>query len=103
MKYTHDQRPVYPPGSPLPQGASGFTQCKLGAAYAVWLLEADRERSKADLAQIVVKVRAIRTKAAAVAALSELGRTAFANERLKDLKLSLTNHMYAKAWPLIEV
>jgi len=103
MKLTHDQRPVYPAGSPLPAGASGWTQCKLGAAYAVWLRKEDQAQSKADLAQIIGKVHALRTKAAAVALLTELDKTAFVNERLRDLKLSLINAMYAKAWPLIEV
>lgn len=103
IKYTHDRRPVYPAGSALPQGASGWTQCKLGAGYAIWLLDADRARSKADLERFTAEARKLRTRAAAVTALEAIGVTAYPEERLSDLRLSLVNHMYAMAWPLIEV
>ena len=100
---THDGRLVHPAGSALPEGARGWTQCRVGGgAYSTWLLEADRERSAADLARITAEVNAMRTKAQAIEAIGADGGCAYAQQRLADMKTALIIRRYAKEWPLIE-
>lgn len=103
IKYTCDRRPVYPAGSALPAGASGWTQCKLqSAGYVTWLRAEDIAQSKADLAQITAEARELRRKSQAITAIAVMGGTAYEGERLCDMRTQWINLAVARAWPLIE-
>lgn len=103
MKTTHDGRPVLPFGSPLPEGASGFTLCSVQkCAYTTWLSPRDCERARADLARIEAAVSTLRSKRVAFEACERAGIWAGTKDTLRSLQVSLINHRVALAWPLIE-
>jgi len=101
LKSTYDWRPIYPAGSELPEGASGFQLCRLfSGSYSIELRAEDRERAQADRIAIEAKLKAIRTKDAVAIELRALGLEP--SGKLADSKVQLGNALYERAWPLIE-
>lgn len=100
---TYDWRKVYPAGSALPEGASGWTLCRwyAGGSYSVEIADCDRERATADRVAIEAKIKSIRTKAEMARELQALDL--LESDRLSDSKITLQNALYERAWPLLEV
>lgn len=102
MKTTHDGRPVFPSDSPLPEGAHGFTQCTLGAAYTTWVEPQDREKMGLDIKAAETIAKKFK-KAQAIEALATLGVVAFPSQKLRHLRTLYQVKIMAKLWPMKEV
>ncbi len=101
MKRTYDGRPVYPPDSPRPDGAIGWTSCRLqSGAYSVWVDKPDGGKS---YAAVEVLARSMRTKKDLVLALKAFGIQALECEKLTTLRATYMCAYYAALWPLREV
>ena len=99
---THDDRMVYPANHPMLPWAHGWTQCdNRGASYQVWLDDADRERSKADLENLELEASKLRTRAQCEAAMQELGISAYGT--CKEMRTRYVTTAYADLWPLRQV
>jgi len=100
VSWTHDRQPVYAADAPLPEGAVGWTQCdNRGGGYATWINEADRPLHTARYVGIEEAARALRTKAAASAALAEIGLRDFGGT-LREMRVAYQVRRFAQAFPL---
>jgi hypothetical protein len=94
---TYDGRPVYAADAELPEGAHGWTLCKVvRAAYTSWLPEESQPAARADLDDLERRAAKVTTHRKA----DMLFGATFAGRTLDDRRNSWIIAEYAELWPL---